>query len=87
MWLFYHLRYQQFAQFTFVIGHYLREFTYVIVYYLRGQQLAQQMQSQNPDLVSQLREQMGRPPTEGQDGEGALPDPNQQPPPNPGQNI
>lgn len=42
-----------------------------------GQQLAQQMQQQNPELVQQLRQQMGRPPT-GQD-------PSSQQPPNPDQ--
>ena len=41
----------------------------------RGQQLAQQMQQQNPELVEQLRSQMGRPPT----GEN----PSSQQPPNP----
>lgn len=40
-----------------------------------GQQLAQQMQQQNPELVEQLRSQMGRPPT-GQN-------PSSQQPPNP----
>ncbi|XP_053395702.1 small glutamine-rich tetratricopeptide repeat-containing protein alpha-like [Mercenaria mercenaria] len=43
----------------------------------RGQQLAQQMQQQNPELVNQLRSQMGRPPNPD--------DPNpDQPPPGPG---
>lgn len=45
-----------------------------------GQQLAQQMQQQNPELVSQLRTQMGRPPNPGEPGS----DNPDQPPPGPG---
>ncbi|WAR23328.1 SGTB-like protein, partial [Mya arenaria] len=44
-----------------------------------GQQLAQQMQSQNPELVNQLREQMGRPPNP--PGNDQDPNNDQQPPP------
>lgn len=45
------------------------------------------MQSQNPELVNQLREQMGRPPTDpSTDNEPGStdPKPGEQPPPGPG---
>lgn len=47
----------------------------------RGQQLAQQMQTANPELVSQLREQMGRPGSNPPgENDGSDPSGEQQPP-------
>lgn len=54
--------------------------TTAAVHLFRGQQLAQQMQSQNPDLVNRLREQMGRPPTGAEDDSDSQNGSNQQPP-------
>lgn len=59
------------------IYHYLLMLIFYVYIFCRGQQLAQQMQEQNPELVNQLRSQMGRPPTNSDDNQ-------EQPPPGPG---